>query len=537
MRSWSVVISALLCITILADGAEMPGAHTRVLTSKTHRVLDINRLRLGISDRGNLDPSALGGVEGFLWQPDTVGYWWVACDHGPWIIGKTANGLAMGNSYWGTSYMPGPIIDGRPALDVHPQDSFRFHPYKISRTSPAGDPDVMTWPADLGAPSPARSAIPGDQMIWTVFNGADSTARPSDWQPTATFTHMPVEIQQTVYAHEGGVSDTSLLANTAFLEWTFINKGTALIESCYVGLWTDLDLSDARTPFGVDTVIQTGYCWQYPNWFDTTFSLKAAGYTLLFGPRVSDSSSTAMVRGRRVPGHRNLPMSSFWGMRNDYGPARMWPIGPNTVEEAWNIARGFDKSGQVIIDSVTRQPTKFPWSGDPVTGTGWVYTDWTEFEGGFMFFTGPFTFAPGDTQWTLIAMHPAAGVDAPEAITAMRKNAARLRALSYDEITAGRLLSAGTTANSLPPATMLFQNFPNPFNPSTTIRYEIPEAAHVTLTVFNTLGQQVAVLQRGEQAAGYHEVRFDGSQLPSGMYFYRLKAGAYIATRRLVLVR
>jgi hypothetical protein len=83
----------------------------------------------------------------------------------------------------------------------------------------------------------------------------------------------------------------------------------------------------------------------------------------------------------------------------------------------------------------------------------------------------------------------------------------------------------------------LMQNYPNPFNPITTIRYGLPVRAHVTLAVFNTLGQSVATLVNGEVDAGYHEVTFDAAGLASGVYFYRMQAGSFTDTKRLLLVR
>jgi hypothetical protein len=83
----------------------------------------------------------------------------------------------------------------------------------------------------------------------------------------------------------------------------------------------------------------------------------------------------------------------------------------------------------------------------------------------------------------------------------------------------------------------LAQNYPNPFNPSTTIRYGLPNRAHVTLSVYNTLGQVVAILQNGEQEAGYHEVNFDGRGLSSGVYFYRMQTGSYVESKKLVLTK
>ena len=82
----------------------------------------------------------------------------------------------------------------------------------------------------------------------------------------------------------------------------------------------------------------------------------------------------------------------------------------------------------------------------------------------------------------------------------------------------------------------LQQNYPNPFNPSTTIRYEIPRALHVTIAVYNALGQQVALLVDKLEQSGSHEVRFDGSAIATGMYFYRMVAGSFVQTRKLLIL-
>ena len=89
----------------------------------------------------------------------------------------------------------------------------------------------------------------------------------------------------------------------------------------------------------------------------------------------------------------------------------------------------------------------------------------------------------------------------------------------------------------LPPEFSLEPNYPNPFNPSTTIRYRLPSCSHVTLTVFNTLGQQVATLVEGEMEAGDHEVKFDAFGLASGVYLCRLQAGTTLLTREMFCIR
>ncbi|GEM_PF-3485846 len=92
-------------------------------------------------------------------------------------------------------------------------------------------------------------------------------------------------------------------------------------------------------------------------------------------------------------------------------------------------------------------------------------------------------------------------------------------------------------SNSTPTKFSLDQNYPNPFNPSTVIKYGLPKGVHVTLSLFNTLGQRVHVLVDEFRQAGYQEAKLDAGSLASGIYFYRIEAGDYIKTKKLVLLR
>jgi hypothetical protein len=83
----------------------------------------------------------------------------------------------------------------------------------------------------------------------------------------------------------------------------------------------------------------------------------------------------------------------------------------------------------------------------------------------------------------------------------------------------------------------LNQNYPNPFNPTTTIRYDLPEAAVVKLSVFNTLGQEVRTLVNTAEPAGERSVQFNASDLPSGVYIYRITAGSFTDVKKMILLK
>jgi hypothetical protein len=90
---------------------------------------------------------------------------------------------------------------------------------------------------------------------------------------------------------------------------------------------------------------------------------------------------------------------------------------------------------------------------------------------------------------------------------------------------------------NIPTQYALFQNSPNPFNPSTKIEYGLPKNAKVSLTVFDILGREVATLVNDDQVAGWHAATFDASALPSGLYFYRLRTGDYSAMKKMLLIK
>ena len=528
--------------------------------------LDLNRVKIHLTNRGGLDFLAGVGYGGGFW-PDTTNFQGnvILFDFGPWVMGKLNGVPKMGISQWGTSYSPGPVIDGRPALLVQPDDSLRYRLYKIAKGDNAdSNPDYRDWPVNLGAPldRQGKPRVYGDQTVWTVFNNLDTTAvsgYSGYWRTHMPVPGLPVQIQQAVYSQKvPGTDSSALLANVAFIEWTIINVGDAPIESTYVSLWTDIDFDAAfNNRPAVDTVNQIGYCWQSS---DNSYYTppRAVGFVWLYGPSVPSYGSQAFFKGNPRAGYRNLPLSSFWGIQDDSYQDSSFRGPAYSMGTAWNIARGFDKAGNPVLDSVTHQETKFLYSGDPVTGSGWLCPH-SSGGAGFNMFSGPFTLAPHDTQWVMAALIPVSNPDRFECIRLLRQYAATLRAMTYQSIVA---TSVSNETPSLPTRAELEQNYPNPFNPTTTIRYSVPSlmgrdgqvpgVSEVKLVVYDLLGREVSVLVNERKEAGIHEVKFDLSGLSSGVYFYQLHvrpldsasgraskggAGVFVKTRKLLLLR
>jgi hypothetical protein len=106
--------------------------------------------------------------------------------------------------------------------------------------------------------------------------------------------------------------------------------------------------------------------------------------------------------------------------------------------------------------------------------------------------------------------------------------------------TQGRYIHLDVNASEeseIPKTFNLYPNYPNPFNPSTTIAYDLPQDCNVMLKVFNMLGQEVTTLVHAQQKAGRYTTTFDARNLASGIYIFRLNAGSYVSTKKMLLLK
>ena len=123
------------------------------------------------------------------------------------------------------------------------------------------------------------------------------------------------------------------------------------------------------------------------------------------------------------------------------------------------------------------------------------------------------------------------------AIVAITGNGYELVYAKINSVEYGQLVDVKGKTNFLPQEFSLSQNFPNPFNPTTRIQYLLPTTSIVSLKVYDLLGREIQTLINNETSPGKYEITFDGSKLASGVYFYRLQAGSFVAARKMIYLK
>jgi uncharacterized delta-60 repeat protein len=107
----------------------------------------------------------------------------------------------------------------------------------------------------------------------------------------------------------------------------------------------------------------------------------------------------------------------------------------------------------------------------------------------------------------------------------------------FSTIKYSQFVGVSQVSNEIPKSYRLFQNYPNPFNPSTKVRFQVPQSDHIRVAVFDAIGKEVLTLVNEQLAAGIYELTVDGSDLPSGLYFYRLVSSGFSDTKKMILIK
>ncbi len=413
--------------------------------------------------------------------------------------------------------------------------------------------DFLNWPVDVGAPWTDNDndgvytlgidepKIIGDETLFFVANDLDTA--------TSLFTYgsnpIGLEFQVTTFGY-----NSELLKDVVFKKYKIINKSPDTVTDMYLTYWTDDDLGYASDDYvGCDTLLNLGYTYNGDN--DDHFygaSPPAVAHMIVQPPIVaSEPTDSARFGDGWKKGYKNTPLSSFVlyiGASSTYADPDMGVYAGTLMY--YNYMQGLIWNGDPFIDPNTGLQTNFCLAGDPVSATGWYEGDgwpggpWPD-DRRFSLSSGPFNIAPGDTQEVVIAFLIKRGTDNINSIAELKNYAALIQHWYDNDL----VTDVNETAPSLPTEFSLSQNYPNPFNPVTVIRYSIPNVEthrnaslrNVTLKVYDILGREVITLVNEEKPAGSYEVEFDGSKLSSGVYFYRIQAGSFTQTKKMMVLK
>lgn len=537
MRSAKTFLFAgILAILLIQTGAPRPQQQKAATAGDTQTDTDVttyiaaNNLLMFATNTGVLarDVDGVFGYDiGFFYPFTTVDDITMGVNTtsalyaaGIWVGGLVNDSIRIGMSQYSSEFWPGPMSGG--TFDPNGDTEPTYRVYKLYSDSLAGNPnsDYTNWPTAQGAPVDGlgHPAIRGDQLLWSVFNDANQathTILGGETEPVG------VEIQQMVWA-----SDDPGQENVIFVQYTIFNRSSNVVDSCFVTFWMDPDLGWAEDDLvGCDSADNIIFCYNGDNddgQYGTT--PPAIGVRMIRGPLLPSTGDTAIFDRSTVPDHKNL----------DFFSVAAYPTGADPADslESWNVMRGLDVSGAAIINPISTQPSRFEFTGDPVSATGWL--DSSPADRAIIATAGPFTFNPGDSQCVLYKIAVGQAGDRLSSLT-------NLRSVLLSEAGSPTGLDDGYD-NELPRSFALMQNYPNPFNPETVIRYSLPTASTVTITVHNILGRQVATLIDSYQSAGTHDVVWDGTnlygeQVASGVYFYRLRTEQGVDSRKMILLR
>jgi photosystem II stability/assembly factor-like uncharacterized protein len=462
--------------------------------------------------------------------------------------------LAQTSCSYKGEYFPGANVNGQ-----H-YDSSMFRIYKIVRADGVSQPDWQNWGCMVpyGAPYvdvnhngiyEAGIDTPGvrnaSQTIFVCLTDVnpDSHLSGEGYGGGITNPTMGIELHLTKWVY-------SYLSynDVVFTKFEVLNKGNQAWNRTQFAIFSDPDVGYSDDDLvGCDTVRNMGYAYNGDN-DDVLYGANppAVGYKILKGPV-----------NKSVMPNVTYNMTSFNRTNNAGNPPPNESDPNGEPHGAYLYMQGFKKDSAAWLDRTQPTPwgsykkTKKIFYGDPETNDGWtaakgyimnygkdsVGTLANEIMQDMRFTLGMgadnYTVLSGDTAVIWMAQLVARGTSNLNSVTKLKQLSDVVQLYYESNFTIG----VNQISSEIPAKYSLGQNYPNPFNPITNVKFSITNSGNVKLVVYDIQGREVQTLVKEKLNAGTYEVPFDGSLLPSGVYFYQLISDNYIETKRMVMIK
>ena len=450
-----------------------------------------------------------------------------------WLGGYVDGELRARAAQYTGPFRPGPTA----AEDCDQYDAFwtvrksHFLPGAIDRS-----PVLRSWPVEAGAPfidvnadgvydpeSGDRPELLGDQQVWWVMHDAP----------------LGVDIQATAFAFDA----PGALGNSTFYRYVIRNTTLKTIDRAYVGLWNDADLGYAGDDYmGSDTTLGLGYTYNADDDDEGFYGAAppALGFTVLRRPVTSTSyqPECRYPDGRAVGFTNAIAFLGRGGANGDPTTARHFY---NYMNSVWKDDAPLRQGG--FGREVLGQPTRFSFSGNPVTGEFWseLNVDGTGAahppdDRRFVNGLGPFCLAPGEEAEVVFAIVWSRGSSNLDSVRQLKEDVAYIQSIRDVILTPKALSPVQQTSTDVSFAAGVY---PNPAGPDgATVHVAVPRPLVMSVDVFDVLGRRVTtVVQNKGLTLGDHQWRLLTAGWMPGVYFVRIQAGTVVTTRRLVVGR
>ncbi|GJQ63925.1 MAG: hypothetical protein SCALA702_29780 [Melioribacteraceae bacterium] len=380
---------------------------------------------------------------------------------------------------------------------------------------------IRNYPTEAGAPWSDRNkngvfdpeldspVFYGDKMLWFARH---------NFFNLSTFTGIPIELKTKIF----GFGNNPFLKNVIFIEYTLENKSDDPMLDFYPAFKFDPDLGRPYDDaFGCDSTLNLGFIYN-----KKSEDFEWGDYTPVMGIQLLDA-----------PQNKNGESSKLSSMVYSEYSYRNSSLLEKIITIKQNLFRGLKDDGSPFINPQTGEPTKFLFHGNPYKGTGWNYTyvDSTFDEDiKLQMNCGPFDIYPRQSIKLLYALML---IDTDD-INLSIQNIINIAGMLKDSYRS--LLEPQTIDTYEEEKTEYFyisDNYPNPFNGTTNIKYIVKHESTIKVEVFNSLGQKIDTLLDEEKQPGIYFLSFNAAGLSSGTYFLRFDMGWFSEMIKMAYVK